>query len=190
MKIFRFIAILDSFIDRVCKKICMYCYRELFFYCGKNVCFDAKSSFFSYKSISLGDYVFVGARAWMSSSFGSMIKIGSYVMFGPNVTILTGDHEIERVGIPMCFVKDKSLSRSAGVHICDDVWIGANSTILKGVHIGEGAVVAAGSLVNKDVPRYSIVAGVPAKVIKYRFDNDQMEAHSAALRKRGLGIDS
>jgi acetyltransferase-like isoleucine patch superfamily enzyme len=111
-------------------------------------------------------------------------------MFGPNVTILTGDHEIERVGIPMCFVKDKSLSRSAGVHICDDVWIGANSTILKGVHIGEGAVVAAGSLVNKDVPRYSIVAGVPAKVIKYRFDNDQMEAHSAALRKRGLGIDS
>ena len=53
----------------------------------------------------------------------------------------------------------------------DDVWIGYRSTIMSGVHIGKGAIIAAGSLVTKDVPAYAIVGGVPAKVIKYRFDN-------------------
>ncbi len=53
-----------------------------------------------------------------------------------------------------------------------DNWIGANSTILKGVTIGEGAIVAAGALVIKDVPPYSIVGGVQAKVLKYRFSDD------------------
>jgi serine acetyltransferase len=63
----------------------------------------------------------------------------------------------------------------------DDVWIGYGATILSGVHIGQGAVVAAGALVAKDVPPYAIVGGVPAKVIKYRFE--------PALIERLLEID-
>ena len=55
-----------------------------------------------------------------------------------------------------------------GIVIEDDVWIGANCVILPGVHIGYGAVVAAGSVVTRNVPSYALVAGVPAKVIKYR----------------------
>ena len=58
------------------------------------------------------------------------------------------------------------------VIIEEDVWIGSNAVILSGVRIGRGGVVAAGSIVTKNVPRYSIVAGNPAKVIKYRFDEE------------------
>ena len=57
----------------------------------------------------------------------------------------------------------------------DDVWIGCRVTVLSGVHIGQGAVVAAGALVTKDVPPYAIVGGVPAKVIKYRFEPEMIE---------------
>lgn len=79
--------------------------------------------------------------------------------------IFHGDHEMSRRDIPMRLQGD---SVSKPVVIGDDVWIGARSIILKGVHIGKGAVIAAGAVVTKDVPEYAIVGGVPAKVIKYR----------------------
>jgi acetyltransferase-like isoleucine patch superfamily enzyme len=60
---------------------------------------------------------------------------------------------------------------NAPVSIGNDVWIGANVCILPGVNIGDGAIIAAGAIVNRDVPPYSIVGGVPARVIKYRFDD-------------------
>jgi len=60
--------------------------------------------------------------------------------------------------------------------IGNDVWIGCNSTILRGVTIGNGAVIGANSLVNKDVPPYAIVVGSPAKIIKYRFDEEIIQA--------------
>ena len=57
----------------------------------------------------------------------------------------------------------------------NDVWIGYGATILSGVHIGQGAVIAAGAVVTKDVPPYAIVGGVPAKVIKYRFEESTIK---------------
>ena len=63
-----------------------------------------------------------------------------------------------------------------------DNWIGANSTILKGVTIGKGAVVAAGSVVSKDVMPYSIVGGVPARIIKMRFNENEMQKHEQLLK--------
>ena len=59
--------------------------------------------------------------------------------------------------------------------IGDDVWVGDNALIMSGVHIGQGAVIAAGSVVTKDVPPYAIVGGIPAKLIKYRFEPDLIE---------------
>lgn len=68
---------------------------------------------------------------------------------------------------------DKSpLRKNTSVYIGNDVWIGANVCILPGVKIGDGAIVAAGAVVTKDVPPYAIVGGVPAKVIKYRFEKE------------------
>jgi serine acetyltransferase len=61
------------------------------------------------------------------------------------------------------------------ITIENDVWIGAKATVMSGIKIGNGAVVAAGSVVTKDVPPYAIVAGNPAKIVKYRFDESQIE---------------
>ena len=70
--------------------------------------------------------------------------------------------------------KQEGVSKG-NIIVDDDVWIGFRSTILSGVHIGQGAIVAAGSVVTKDVPPYAIVGGVPAKVIKYRFSPEMIE---------------
>ena len=63
-------------------------------------------------------------------------------------------------------------------------WIGCNVTILKGCTIGRGAVVAAGSVVTKNIPPYSIAAGIPARVIKYRFSPAEIELHESILKQR------
>ena len=104
------------------------------------------------------------------------ISIGRGVTIGPNVCIYDHDHNLK-------FLLDKKLSPivSAPVVVEEKVWIAANATILKGVRIGKGAVVAAGSVVTKDVPPYAIVGGVPAKVIKMRFTPEEIEAHNIML---------
>lgn len=95
-------------------------------------------------------------------------------MFGPGVTFRGGNHRINLVGRLMISVTnhEKSPNDDQDVLIEDDVWVGCNSTILKGVTISKGAVVAACSVVTKNVPQYAIVAVNPAKVIKYRFNRN------------------
>jgi len=95
------------------------------------------------------------------------VQIGSHVIFGPNVSIFSENHNYKQRDVP---IMNQGATRK-GVVIEDDVWIGTRTTILDGVHIGKGAIIAAGSIVNKNVEPYSIVGGVPAKFIKYRSDN-------------------
>ncbi len=76
------------------------------------------------------------------------------------------------------------------VFVGDGVWCGCNVTILKGCHIGRGAVIAAGSVVTKDVPPYAIVGGNPAKLIKYRFSEEQILEHERVLEERGVSKSS
>lgn len=92
------------------------------------------------------------------------VTMGDDVMVAPNVVIAGGNHGIERNRVPMYYQSGTSI----GVTIESDVWIGANAVILDGVTVGQGAVVAAGAVVNKDVEPYAVVAGVPAKKIKVR----------------------
>jgi len=92
------------------------------------------------------------------------VVIGSNIMFGPNVSIFSENHEFSSTDLLMI---EQGTTRK-GVIIEDDVWLGTRSIILDGIKIGKGSIVAAGSIVNKDVPPYSIVGGVPAKVIKSR----------------------
>lgn len=77
--------------------------------------------------------------------------------------------------------KEKLPENDAPVVIEDDVWIGANVTILKGVTIGRGSVVAAGVVVTKSCPPYSIIGGVPAKVLKMRFTPEEIVKHESIL---------
>lgn len=157
----------------------LYAYRALFRKCGTSVFFDPLSSYITYEYTSLGKHVFIGARAWFSSGEDAQINIGSFVMFGPNVTLLCGDHEIDNFGIPMALTNEKqrNKNRSSGITICDDVWIGANVTILKGVTIGRGAVVAAGSIVTRSMPPFHVCSGVPAQPRRARFPPDSLEEH-------------
>jgi acetyltransferase-like isoleucine patch superfamily enzyme len=92
------------------------------------------------------------------------VSIGSNVMFGPGVSIFSENHGFEKTDVPM--IEQPTVRK--GVVIEDDVWLGTRCVILDGVTIGKGSIVAAGAIVNASVPPYSIVAGVPAKVIKSR----------------------
>jgi acetyltransferase-like isoleucine patch superfamily enzyme len=92
------------------------------------------------------------------------VTIGNDCMIAPHVFILDVDHEFGTKDLPMC----KQGYNVAPVFIGNDVWIGTHSIVTKGVTIGDGAIIAANSVVNKDVPSFSIVGGTPAKVLKSR----------------------
>lgn len=117
------------------------------------------------KNISIGKSVYINYDCTVSAYSGK-ITIGDDVMIGFNSNILTTNHGYKNLKVSMMKQKDQ---KNANIVIGDDVWIAANVTILPNVRIGKGAIIGAGSVVTKDVKPYSIVGGVPAKHIKYRY---------------------
>ena len=129
--------------------------------------------------ITIGEHCYIGNGMYISHS---QIEIGNNVVIAWGCTIYDHDsHSLNymdrrkdiddvlndiRNGKNFILNKDWSNVNSKPIKICDDVWIGMNVLILKGVTIGEGAVVAAGSVVTKDVPAWTVVAGNPATVVK------------------------
>jgi acetyltransferase-like isoleucine patch superfamily enzyme len=99
----------------------------------------------------------------------SDIRIGNNVMIAPHCMIVSGTHNHHQTDIPMRFAGSPS---KGPIVIEDDVWIGANCTIVDNITIGTGAVIGANSVVTKDVPSFSIVGGVPAKIIGARKSNE------------------
>lgn len=152
--------------------------------CGKNVIISRKCNF-TWNNVSVGNNVSVNEGALFLST-RAKIFIGDNVMFGPNVTMITGGHRTDLIGRFMINITDeeKLVENDQDIILKGDNWIGANSTILKGVTIGKGAVVGAGAVVTKDVPEYSIVGGVPAKVIKLRFNDEEKEKHIKMIDKK------
>lgn len=146
--------------------------------CEKGVTIGKQCTISGIKNIKIGKNSSIGGRALILCTRAKLI-IGNYVMIGPQVTIITGDHKINAIGKYMADVSDseKDPENDLPVVIEDDVWIGANSTILKGVTIGEGSVIAAGSVVTKNVTAYTVVGGVPAKIIKNRFTDEELKMH-------------
>lgn len=115
--------------------------------------------------IRIGNNSAVGAQSYLGGQGG--IDIGDDVIMGPGVMIFSENHNYEN---PDVIIRKQGESRK-GVRINDNCWIGAGSKILDGVEIGEGSVVAAGSVVTKSIPSNCIAAGIPAKVIKNRIKN-------------------
>ena len=107
----------------------------------------------------------------------SRLTIGNFVSIAPNVAfMLSADHFLDHISTyPFKAKSDEQALEGLSkgdITVDDDVWIGYGAVILSGVHIGQGAGVAAGAVVTKDVPPYAIAGGVPAKVMKYRFSDD------------------
>lgn len=107
----------------------------------------------------------------------SKLLIGNFCSIGPNVSfIVSADHYSNHIStfpykVKICGEQFEGVSKG-DIIVDDDVWIGYGAAILSGVHIGQGAVIAAGAVVSHDVPPYAIVGGVPAHLIKYRFSPD------------------
>lgn len=179
-------------------KVLFWFYRRAMRHCGEGVYMrPSQSDMKGLHNLSVGD----GTSIPKGSVFyctQAPLTIGKKVIFGPRPTIITGDHRIDIIGKYIIDVTDeekKSLRVKVEglkindnwnvngnpydlpVVIEDDVWVGANVTILKGVTIGRGSVVAAGAVVTRSCPPYSIIGGVPAKVLKMRFTPEEIEEH-------------
>ncbi len=179
----RFMYKLHHKVSRFCHKIFIEpIIKGSFAKSGKKVSVPACCHFSGIANISIGHNVALGADTRIMTTRAKTV-IGNYVMFGPGVTIVTGDHRADILGKPMSMVSDeeKLEENDADVVIENDVWIGANATILKGVIIGKGSIIAAGSVVIKSIPPYSIAGGVPAKVIKPRFSEEEIVKHEKML---------
>jgi maltose O-acetyltransferase len=135
--------------------------KYIFKECGKDVNIRPRAYFGRGAHISIGNKSMIGRDAFIGS--GADITIGNKVLMGPDVMIFAVNHEIRRE-LPII---DQDFKAGA-IIIEDDVWIGARCTILPGVTISKGAVLAAGSVINRNIPRYAIVGGVPAKILKFR----------------------
>lgn len=128
-----------------------------------------------------GAYSYIGPGSYMCLN----VKLGKYVSIGPQCAILGGDHRMDIPGVPIGFSGRPEHTPETVIE--DDVWIGFRVTVVAGVRIGRGAVVAAGSVVTKDVEPYSIVGGVPAKPISRRFTEAQdIETHDQMLSEPAM----
>ena len=154
-------------------KFCRFCTKLRLFYI-ENI-LKIKSSNSKYRHMEMFENrIYISDASNIKIGFGCQInenvfiqggELGNFVMIAPNVAILNSTHKIERTDIPMVMQEEEWGTNPV---IEDDVWIGRNATILPGIKIGKGAVVAAGAVVTSDVADYTIVGGIPAKFIKTR----------------------
>lgn len=183
VKISHFSSYLLRFISIVVRKIMVISYRPLFKTYGKNFKFDPYG-YYTHSTITVGHDVTLGRNAIIIAAKSEII-IGNKVMFGPEVAMFGGVHNTSIPGRYMADIKEKKDGDDLTIIIQDDVWVGARAVILRGITLGRGAIVGAGSVVTKSVPPYAIVGGNPAKTIKFRWDIDTILAHEKELFSPG-----
>lgn len=154
--------------------------KSKFGYIGENVIITPPSSA-TKRNIYIYDNVSIAGHSHLSTPNAKIIIKGN-CSIAEHLTIHTGNHA-RVIGMFMSDIDDdnKPQGFDHDVIIEKDVWIGSNATILEGVTIGRGSTIAAGAVVNKDVPPYSIVGGIPAKVIKFYWTIDQILEHESKL---------
>lgn len=130
--------------------------------CGKGVVVKNHCYFGDGSRLEVGDYSQLGKNA----RIGGPVILGNHTMMGPDVVIMGVTHDTTRLDIPM---NDPSIPEIEDtIVIGDDVWIGTRAIILPGVNIGSHSIIGAGAVVTKSFPAYSIIGGVPARLIKKR----------------------
>jgi acetyltransferase-like isoleucine patch superfamily enzyme len=121
-----------------------------------------------------GDFVYVGPHSQLPPN----VHIGHYSSLSAYVAIVGSDHYFDKPGVPIVF---SGRPPSCVTTIGRDVLIGHGAVLLRGISVGDGAIVGAGAVVTKDVPPYAVVAGVPARVLRYRFDEQERMIHDRML---------
>jgi len=129
------------------------------------------------KDLKAEAFVYIGPDCRV----GPKVTIGAYSMIGPGVSFTGDDHLYNISGVPIIFSGRPKLRETV---IGKDVWIGMNSIVMSGVTIGNGAIIAAGCVVNKDVGECHVVGGMPNKIIRDRFDcAEDKQKHLKMLEK-------
>jgi acetyltransferase-like isoleucine patch superfamily enzyme len=174
----KLIGLLFLIVDKVYDRVMMYFTRHIFAQCGKNVIFFPTRSHFQYERISLGNNVSIAKGVSLIAS-NSHITIGDNTIINSNVIIRGGNHSSHIIGK---FMRDyhqnnKLPTDDKAVNIDEDVLVGASVIILKGAHIGRGAIIKPGTIIENDVPPYSIVGGNPSKIIKYQWSTKDILRH-------------
>jgi len=138
------------------------CISKLAKECGEKVIIFPNVYFKNIQNISFGTNISIHEMCYLEGYGG--ISIGNDVAIGHSCSLISSDHEVDYINTS---VKDAEI-KAGSIFISDDVWLGAGVKVLKGVAIGEHAVVGAGSVVTKDIQKYSIVVGIPARHLRYR----------------------
>ena len=137
------------------------------------------NSIFNQELVSIGNYTYGNIKIYSTNDLSRLV-IGSFCSIGENVKFLLNDeHRLDLITTypvkRMLFNGPPESGTKGNIIVNEDVWIGNDVTVMSGLNIGQGAVIAAGAVVTKDVPPYAIVGGVPARVLKYRFTDDIIE---------------
>ena len=131
---------------------------------------------FDFDLVEVGNYTY-GTISISSTNSVSKVYIGHFCSIADNVLfMINNEHPVDHLSTypfksRICGLGGEAISKG-DIVVSDDVWIGNDAKVMSGVTIGQGAVVAAGAIVTKNVPPYAIVAGIPAKVVKFRFDEE------------------
>lgn len=147
------------------------------------------------QNVTIGDYSYVNKNSSVENC-----SIGKYCSISSGVYICPFEHNLDSVSThPFFYIKERAKENRRPVTIGNDVLISLNAIVLEGVTIGDGAVIAAGAVVTKDVKPYEIVGGVPAKHIRFRFSGEMIEKllkiqwwnweHKAIERNKAFFID-
>jgi len=155
-------------------------YRYRFLHFGKGAFISPFGIYLYPDRIHIGDHVYIGPRAFISAVKG--IVFGNGVTIGPEIMVMAGDHDFRRVGHRIYESTEGGCDEK--IIIGDDVWIGARVILLKGVFVGEGAVIGAGSVVTTNVIPYAVYAGNPARKIGTRFLREELREHLLLVKSR------
>lgn len=178
----KFVVLVKDGIIRVLEDFLSIFYKKLLGACGSGVMLKPFSSVFKgLENIYISSDVRI-ARYAVIYSTNAKVHIGPKVDIAPYFKLISGNHRTDVVGHFMFDADYEKLPENdQDVVIEGDNWIGINVTVLSGVTVGRGSVIASGAVLNKSCPPYSIVGGVPARVLKYRFTIDQALEHEKAL---------
>lgn len=182
MNVYKFGVILRNGFEFLGDSFFSFFYKRLMGACGKNVMIKPMTSIFKgLENIYISNDVRIARYAVIYSTKAN-VYIGSKVGISPYLKIISGNHRTDCIGHFMFDADyEKKADNDRDVRIEGDNWIGINVTILAGVTIGRGSIVAAGSVVTKSCPPYSVIGGVPARILKYRFSIQEILEHERAL---------